>query len=138
MGSLVTKALALVLSAAMILPPGWCCRAGQVSCCAIAKAETPKSADSQKEPVCPHCKLAKKSTPSRSDTPAPAAPITKCCCERLPSQDNRAETLVSSDLAVAVPAVFESRPAVVLTLTAVPVVIDTSPPPHVLHCVWLC
>jgi hypothetical protein len=124
----------LVLSATLLLalPPGWCCfmpRQTQAStrpegshdCC-------------HGSPVSPHHPTA----PDRDE--APVAPATSCCCvtDATSPADPQTPAADPSSVPLAVPVGDVS-----LSPASHPFIRDVqphapSPPPRILHCVWLC
>ena len=123
----------LALSAAplLALPPGWCCFAPQ---CARASARP------EVQQGCCHCGP---THPDHGTAPdheeAPAAPTHSCCCvteattpasPETPAADPASAPLVlpvAAGLSTAGQDFFSASPPHV-----------PSPPPQLLHCVWLC
>lgn len=121
--SAFSKLLVLTSALLLALPPGWCCA-----------APSPKDADLPVQPTHPCCQH-EQSTPDQK--PAPAQPVQKCCCDNDLASPPSPET-TSPDLAISIPVAI---PAPALHATGVSDLSFTdfsSPPLHVLQCVWRC
>ncbi|HMF17451.1 MAG TPA: hypothetical protein VKE98_09610 [Gemmataceae bacterium] len=149
MNIFLSRSLALATSFMLLLPPCWCCYLGageccgskQKSCCASEKKEAPAKSESR----CPFCQedpdsskpspQAPSSKPGKSNEPAKSV-----CCEQAPI-DRPAKENPLPDVSVSIlgyalleipttPAMHGDGPVEVLLIS--------SPPVHILHCVWLC
>jgi hypothetical protein len=145
----LSRSLALATSFILLLPPCWCCYLGageycgpkQNSCCTPEKKETPANSEGR----CPYCQ-----EDPESSKPSPQAPSSKpgksnepaksVCCEQVPidrpAKENPLPDVSASILGYAlletptVPAMQADDPVEMLVIS--------SPPFHILHCVWLC
>ncbi len=120
----------LVLSAALLLalPPGWCCF-------------TPRGhagARPQAGQDCCHGGPAHSAAPYRQEPPA--APATSCCCPTDATTPADPETPAADPFSApfALPVGEVRLPPAAPTLTRGDPPHPPSPPPRLLHCVWLC
>src|SRR5262245_31822275 len=135
----VTRSLGLLCSLLLVLPPGWCCAAGVAACCGkqqpVEKQEAPQTAKNCcccPEPSDQKCNR-------RNSTAKPSKPAKSCCCESLPSllteKADQWPDLVAMPLVILVEElVFDASDRI----DSGHVFVDSSPPLHVLHCVWMC
>jgi hypothetical protein len=135
MSCLVRHILTLSAALLLVLPPGWCCLAPR------ARASARASARLAAEPGCCHgCPTHPDHGTAPERDEAPVAPNTNCCCvtdataptdPETPAADSASAPLVVlvADLAL---------PPVVHRFTRDSQFHVLSPPPRLLHCVWLC
>jgi len=123
--SAFSKLLALTSGILVGLPPGWCCA-----------APSPKAAELPPQPVHSCCQHEQ---PMPDKEPAPAQPIQKCCCEKDLASPPSPET-TSPELAISIPLAIPDAPALLAAGVSDLCFTDhfSSPPLHVLQCVWRC
>ena len=134
MRGLALRTLVFACGLLAALPPGWCCLAFCRTCCAA-----PAQAGNKARPSCCQDCCHEKGEP-RSAPCHQAPPSDKSwCCEHQPGLPPETKAL---DAPAALP-VFLSAPDLFPpvgngTRAASAREIVVLPPPHVLHCVWLC
>jgi hypothetical protein len=125
------RALVLCNGLLLGLPPGWCCPF-------LARAHEPAP---QAKPCCHHTEETEQpSPPTPPANPEPGKPCDACACQRDATVTPDTRTL-HPDVAVAIPLALAhvgTFPVGGSALSARPDVYALSPPPQLLHCVWLC
>ena len=124
------RSLVLCNALLLALPQGWCCFVPLLTAC---QDETPGQATD-----CCHCSDGVKQKPA-APTPEPAKPLKACCRQPDTLAGPNAETF-HLDLSLVAPV---SATAPDLGAPNAPGQVahglhPLSPPPHLLHCVWLC
>jgi hypothetical protein len=120
------RSLVLIAAGLLLLPQGWCCF---VLCVAPAPPKPPV-------PSPPSCCESSCPVPADEAPSEPTQPLL-CCCDDLSSDRPPQQVVVTADLTVSDPPSdppsAEQRPAA----PNAPFV-ASSPPAHILQCVWLC
>jgi hypothetical protein len=131
--------LCLLSSLLLALPPGWCCP-GRLAPFRERPQPTEKREDATPHKGCCCCpKILQQRPTDSAPVPKPSNPIKSCCYEKPPMvlPDLGRQML---DLAVVPFAVVVQVPLLAGSECIEPahVFVASSPPLHVLECVWLC
>jgi hypothetical protein len=138
MSSLFRQVLAFTCSVLVALPPGWCCFIETSPCC---QTQTPPKKEQPADPPpCCCCHHQAGAEEHVSDVPAqPSAPQKLCCCEPTPSALPRIEKFSADLTAVLLPLPVEAPTVFSVSVPTGPgSLLSSSPPLHVLQCVWRC
>jgi len=125
MNTLAVKFLVLCNALLLALPAGWCC--------------LPAAPEGREVPVpsAPTCCASQEREPAPDD-PSPVHSDSSCCCQKDGLRAMTAEQSLSLSTAIlaVVPGIVAAQPEATALHTAV--LVDASPPLHVLQCVWRC
>src|SRR5262249_49298663 len=149
MSIFLARSLALAAGFMLVLPPSWCCTIGVGECCGtetqsgFTPSRTEEKPDKPEGPCC-CCKdkgPEKSSQKPPSSRPAkPDKPGKALCCERLPS-DRPANVKPMPDWSAFIPGFVlpgTSTPQAAFADDSKQELVFSSPPVHILYCVWLC
>jgi hypothetical protein len=129
--------LALSAATLLVLPAGWCCFAPPR---AAVRANAAASAVAGEEPGCCHrvpSHADHGTTPEREE--APAAPKTSCCCVVEAPLPTGPETSVAQPAVASLVLLVSEADYPAVGYDPVPdIQPHASPPPRLLHCVWIC
>jgi len=108
-------------------------------CCGKQQPVEKREAASKHKPCC-CCSESAEQTPSPpKPEPKPRTPVKPCCCEKAPTVPSDLARIIPDLAAVALfvpvePGLLESA----VRTPSGSVFVDSSPPLHILHSVWLC